>query len=230
MKRHLLIAMVWLAVVLFALSQFGCTNTPDNQGTSTNMATPEATPDTAAIEKALVRIENDWPRVMKERDGKAVRRVDADDVYLLSWDGSVATKEEDAKFIESGSISADKIEMSDLKVKVLDKDAAVVTGMITIGGAKYKAPNKCLDVNGPYRFVDTFARRDGEWKLVASGSVKIMGSPSPEASPAMKASPSPTMSAAPVVRASPAAKPSPRARPSPAKVAPAASPVKMKTP
>ena len=226
MKRHLLIAMVSLAVVLFALSQFGCTNTPDNQGTSTNMATPEATPDTAAIEKALVRIENDWPRVMKERDGKAVRRVDADDVYLLSWDGSVATKEEDAKFIETGSISADTIEMSDLKVKVLDKDAAVVTGMITIGGAKYKAPNKCL--------VDTFARRDGEWKLVASGSVKIMGAPSPEASPAMKASPSPTMSAAPKaspVAKPPVAKPSPRAKPSPAmKVAPAASPVKMKTP
>jgi hypothetical protein len=180
---------------------------------------------------------------MKERDGQAVRRLNADDVYLLGWDGSLATREEDAKFIESGSLQADVIEMSDLNVKVLDKDGAVVTGMITIKGAKYQAPNPCLEVNGPYRFVDTFARRDGEWRLVASAAVKVMNPtlatpsptgrvvPSPTTSPAAKAPPtvrpSPLVRPSPAVRPSPIVRPSPKppvTRPSPARVAPAATP------
>jgi ketosteroid isomerase-like protein len=183
------------------------------------MATPEATPDTAEIEKELLRIENDWPRVMKERDGAAVRRIEADDVHLLSWDGSISTKEEDAKFIESGAIAADSVEMSDLKVRILDKDAAIVTGMITIKGGKYKAGDKTIDVSGQYRFADTFARREKEWKLVTAASVKVLNPVTPTGSPTPKASPStasPALKGTPEPKPSPAAKPSPRAKSSPA--------------
>jgi ketosteroid isomerase-like protein len=216
MKRFPSPAIISLAVAL-ALAQLGCANPPTPSSTNANPATPEATPDVAEIERELLRIENDWPRVMRERDGAAVRRVEADDVHLLSWDGSLSPKEEDAKFIESGAISADSVEMSDLKVKVLDKDAAVVTGMIIIKGGKYKAPDKTIDVSGQYRFVDTFARRDREWKLVAAASVRVLNPVSPSASPTPKASPdaSPAMKAAPVPKPSPAAKTSPAPKSSP---------------
>ncbi len=220
MKRFPSVAIVSLAAAL-TISQFGCTNPPNPPSTNANTATPETTPDAAAIEKELLRVENDWPRVIKERDGQAVRRVDADDVHLLSWDGSVSGKDEDAKFIESGAISADSIEMVDLKVKVLDKDAAVVTGLMDIKGGKYKAPDRTLDVSGQYRFVDTFARRNNEWKLIASSSVKVLNPASPSASPTPKAS----SSVSPVMKATPVAKPSPRAKASPAtKSAPATKP------
>ena len=205
MKRLLSAAVLSLGGAL-ALAQLGCANPPNPPSTNANMATPEATPDAAAIEKELLRIENDWPRVMKERDGQAVRRLNADDAHLLSWDGSVATKDDDAKFIESGAISADSIEMMDLKVKVLDKDAAVATGIINIKGGKYKAPDKTIDVSGQYRFVDTFARRNNEWKLVASASVKVLN-PAPSASPTPK--PSPAAKASPTTKSSPTVKPSP---------------------
>ena len=208
MKRFLSMAIISLTAAL-ALSQAGCTNAPTPTSTNANLATPEATPDQAAIEKELLRIENDWPRVMRERDGQAVRRVDADDVHLLSWDGSVSTKEEDAKFIESGAITADTFEMNDLKVKILDKDAAVVTGMIEIKGGKFKAPDRTIDVSGQYRFVDTFARRNNEWKLVASSSVKVLN-PTATASPTPKASP--TMTASPALKPSPSAKATPAAK------------------
>jgi ketosteroid isomerase-like protein len=248
MKRFLSVAIVSLAGAL-ALAQLGCANPPNPPSTNANLAIPEATPDAAAIEKELLRIENDWPRVMKERDGQAVRRLNADDVHLLSWDGSVATKDEDAKFIESGAISADSIEMNDLKVKVLDKDAAVVTGMINIKGGKYKAQDKTIELSAQYRFVDTFARRDNEWKLVASASVKVLNpapaasptpnaSPTAAASPATKASPgakpSPSPKASPNTKSSPTVKPSPVAKPSAAKASttprPRPPPIKTKTP
>jgi len=220
MKRFLPVTIISMAAVL-TLSQFGCANPPNSPSTNANMATPEATPDTAAIEKALLQIENDWPRIMKERDGQAVRRVDADDVYLVSWDGSVSDKEEDAKFIESGNLTADSILMSDLKVRVLDKDAAVVSGIIDIKAGKVKAQDRTVDVSGQYRFVDTFARRDNEWKLIASSSVKVMNPASATGSPTPKASPS----ASPVMKPTPVAKPSPAAKASPAtKSAPAAKP------
>jgi ketosteroid isomerase-like protein len=219
MNRFLSVGMVLLAGVLVA-AQFGCASPPNPPTTNANMATPEATPDAAAIERELLRIENDWPRVIKERDGQAVRRVDADDVHLLSWDGSITTKEEDAKFIESGAFTLDSMQMNELKVKVLDKDAAVVTGLMVITNGKIKAPNQTVNVSGQYRFVDTFARQNNEWKLVASSSVKLanpvaLPSPTPKESPSMAAGPAmkPTPGArpSPVTRATPAAKPSPGA-------------------
>jgi len=217
MKRFLSVGMLLLAGVC-ALAQFGCANPPNPPATNANMATPEATPDTAAIERELLRIENDWPRVIKERDGQAVRRVDADDVHLLSWDGSITVKEEDAKFIESGAFTLDSMQMNELKVKVLDKDAAVVTGLMVITNGKIKGPNQTVDVSGQYRFVDTFARQNNEWKLVASSSVKLanpvaLPSPTPKESPSVAAGPAmkPTPGAkpSPVMKATPAAKPSP---------------------
>jgi len=210
MKKVLSIATVTLATLL-TLSLFGCATPPNPPPTNANMATPEATPDPAAIEKELLRVENDWPRVIKERDGQAVRRVDADDVHLLSWDGSVSNKEDDAKFIESGALTADLIQMNDLKVKVLDKDAAVVTGIMDIKNGKIKGPDRTIDVSGQYRLVDTFARRNNEWKLVASSLVKVANPAAASASPTPKASPS----ASPAIKAPPSVKPTPAARVTP---------------
>jgi ketosteroid isomerase-like protein len=212
MNRFLSVGMVLLAGVL-ALGQFGCASPPNPPTTNANMATPEATPDTSAIERELLRIENDWPRVIKERDGQAVRRVDADDVHLLSWDGSITSKEEDAKFIESGAFSLDSMQMNELKVKVLDKDAAVVTGLMVITNGKIKAPNQTVDVSGQYRFLDTFARQNNEWKLVASSSVKVAN---PVALPSPTPKESPSVAAGPALKPTPGAKPSPVMKPTPA--------------
>jgi len=213
MQRQVSVTLVVLAMGGLVSLYSGCAN-PQSTNSNTNtvaLATPEPTPDKAAIEAELTRIENDWPRIMKERDGAAVRRVDADDAHLLGWDGSVASKEEDAKFIESGALAADSLEMTDISVKILDRDAAVVTGGINIKGGKLKAQDRTVEVSGQYRFVDTFARRNGQWLLVGSATVKVMA-PTAEASPAK---PSPTMKPSPAAKASPTAKASPVRKPTP---------------
>lgn len=202
-----------LATAVLAAAQMGCA-TPENTNTAstnTNMAAPEATPDKAAIETELLRIENDWPRVLRERDVEAVKRLEADDIVLVYWDGNVGSKEQDIKDIGSGNLSADSITMSDTRVNVLDKDAAIVSGLITITGGKYKTESGAADVSGNYRFIDTFARREGQWKLVGSSSVKAPKGAATSASP--KASPAATGS--PVTKASPAGKSAPTKRPGP---------------
>jgi hypothetical protein len=237
MKRFLSMLTLTVAAALLVLAQVSCTNPQDNQNTMTNAAAPEATPDKAAIEAELSKMEKDWARIIREHDGATVRRIEADDAVFVYPDGSLGNKEQDIKDIESGALSADSWEVTDLKVNVLDKDSAVVSGRTIVKGGKYKMPDgKIQDITGEFRFVDTYVRRNGQWFMVAGAATPVAAG---AASPTTKASPSPTTSAAPkaspAAKASPVAKPSvtkpsPVAKPSPAKVAPAASPVKMKTP
>lgn len=195
MKRNALISTFTLAVLL--AFQVGCQQAAvpptnrDGMQTTTNAAREMV--DTAQIERELLRIENDWPRVMKEKDAEAVKRVEADDIVLVYPDGSTGNKAQDVKDMESGALSADSIEMVDLKVQVLDADSAFVSGRTIVKGGKYKMPDgKSIDISGEYRFIDTFHKRDGQWKLVAGASVPVRQAPggaSPAASPAMKSSP-----------------------------------------
>jgi hypothetical protein len=204
------------------------------------MATPEPTPDKAAIEAELTKMENDWPRIIKEHDAAAIRRMEADDAIFVYPDGSLGDKAQDIKDTESGALSADSWEVADLKVIVLDKDSAVVTGRSIVKGGKYKMPDgKVQDISGEYRWVDTFARRNGQWQVVAGAATPLpkgagagatptpKASPSPGASPAMKATPSPR--AIPSPRVTPALKGTPVPKPSPA-MKPAPTPARTKTP
>ena len=151
-----------------------------NRAAPTNNSGPE-TVDTAAIEKDLLKIENDWPRVLREKDVAAIKRIEADDGVFVYPDGSIGNKAQDLKDIEAGNMTADSIEMLDLKAHVQNKDSAVVTGRTVIKNGKYKLPDgKTIDISGQYRFVDTFSRRNGEWKLVAGASVPIREAAAPE--------------------------------------------------
>ncbi len=206
-------------VTFFQACQPGAdTNRSEPVATNTNSGREPV--DTAAIEAELLRIENDWPRVIKEKDVAAVGRVEADDVVIVYPDGNVGSKQQDLNDIGSGALTADDIDMTDLKVRVLDSDAAVVSGQTEIKNGKYKMPDgKLLDITGKYRFVDTFARRNGEWKLVAGISTKITASPattaSPAASPAVRASPAASRAAAPPAVRTPSPRSSPLATATP---------------
>src|SRR6267142_3469002 len=113
MKRHFSVVVLAMATALLAFSQFGCAS-PQNTNTSTVTATPEPTPDKAAIEAELTRIENDWPRIIKEHDGAAIRRMEADDAVFVYPDGSLGDKAQDIKDTESGALSADSWEVADV--------------------------------------------------------------------------------------------------------------------
>lgn len=202
------------AIVVVVLAQFGC-STPQNTNTATTnpVATPAPTPDIAAITAEITRLENDWPRILKEKDAAAIRRLEAEDFVVVYPDGSIGNKEQDAKDIESGNITFETWEISDLKVTVIDADAAVASLRITVKNGKFKTPDGASqDISGQYRSVDTFARRNGQWQLVGSATVPMsknaiaaLAAPSPKTSPAA--------SAAPTTRPSPAPKAAPTRRP-----------------
>jgi hypothetical protein len=218
----------FLVTGLLVLFQFGCAS-PQNSNTNTvSVATPEPTPDKAAIEAELTRIENDWPRIIKEHDVATIRKIEADDAVFVYPDGSLGDKAQDVKDMEAGSLSADSWEVLDLKVNVLDNNAAVVSGRNVVKGGKYKMPDgKVTDISGEYRWVDTFVRRNGQWLWVAGAATPMpkgttaaatstpKASPSPGASPATRATPSPKPT--PALKGTPVPKPSPATKPAPTK-------------
>ena len=217
MKRTAFLS-TFLLVVSFGLFT-ACQPAADNRAVTTTATPSPEVVDTAAIETELRRIENDWPRVVREKDVAAVRRVEADDAVFVLPDGNLTTKEQDIKDMESGALSGEW-QVLDLKVNVLDADAATVLGHQRVTNGKYKMPNgTTIDISGEYRFVDTFVRRNGEWKLVAGAGVKVS---QPTASASPSTSPSPRVS--PTTAASPAARPPAATRPSPAAAAPSATP------
>ncbi len=210
MKRHVTITVVFVALGTLITLYFGCTSQPTTTNTnSVALASPEPTPDKAAIEAALTKIEMDWPRIIKEKDGAAVRKVEADDIVLVYPDGSIGNKDRDIKDIESGALSYESWDLSEIVVKVLDNDAAVVTLHATVKGGKYKpADGKVQGISGQYRSVDTFVRRNGQWQMFASATVPILN-------PAPAASPSPAMKVTPEMKGTPEKKPSPAMKTSP---------------
>ena len=230
MKKYLSVAMLLSATAIIVFSQFGCAS-PQNSNTNTvNMATPTPTPDKAAIEAELTKIENDWPRIIKEHDVATVRRIEADDAVFVYPDGSLGDKAQDVKDMEAGSLSADSWEVLDLKVNVLDNDSAVVSGRNVVKGGKYKMPDgRIQDISGEYRWVDTFVRRNGQWQVVAGAATPVQKGAAASATP--KASPSP--GASPVMKPIPSPKTTPAPKAAPAKmepVKPVPMPTKTKTP
>jgi ketosteroid isomerase-like protein len=217
MKNSKLKQMALIATLL-AIGAVSCTQS-DNANTTTTTAvtaTPVPTPDTNAIVAEITKLENDWPRIIRERDAAALRRLEADDIILIYFNGTRGTKEIDLKDIEAGNLTFDSWDISELQVKPLDNAAAVATLLITVKNGKYKiAENRSQDISGRYRALDTFARRNGQWQVVASSLVKLSpeaerelaaaASPSPKASPAATASP--TKKASPAPRASPTRRP-----------------------
>ena len=225
MKRILFTLALPLGLAVMAFNQTGCQPAAEPvANTNTPAVARETPPDTAAIEREITRIENDWPRVLREKDVEAARKIEADDLISVPPDGSLTTKEQDLKDIGEGNLTADSWEVKDLKVIVLGADAAVASGRAVIKGGKYKqATGRIMNISGQYRFVDTFARRNGEWKLVAAAVVPVMNpvadptpSPTPRASPGTAATPAPAAGTTPAPRTSPAtSRPSPATRTSP---------------
>lgn len=223
MKKHWSNALVLL--VIAGLTIFaGCAPAPSNNNANTAVATPEPTPDKAAIETELTRIENDWPRIIQERDGATVRRIEADDVVIVYPDGSIGNKEQDAKDIEAGLFTFDSWEILEVKVNVVDKNFALVTLRYAVKNAKVKSTDgRSLDISGQYLSLDTFARRNGQWQFIGLSSVKVQ-SPVAAPSPASSVSPTPAARPSATPRSSPVTRPTPAARPSLPRPTPAARP------
>ncbi len=184
MRKSQSATMLFILIAALTTVFSSCARQQNSNGNSQSAGVnAEPTPDKAAIEAQLKALEYDWPRILKERDGAAVRKLEADDIMILSPDGSDGTKEGDIKDIESGQMSNDPQEISDVIVNVLDNDSAVVRSRTTVKGDNHVlSDGKCQTIVHEFRTIDTFVRRNGQWQIVASATVPVRN-PAPATTP-----------------------------------------------
>src|ERR1700740_2533783 len=111
MRKSLSAVTLGVLILFTSISLLSCANRQNSTGNGNSTVTSEPTPDKAAIEAQLKALEYDWPRILKKRDGAAVRKLEADDIIILSPDGSDGSKEGDIKDIESGAMAEDPQEI-----------------------------------------------------------------------------------------------------------------------
>ena len=178
MKRNAVsMALVFVvSIMVMALAACQPAAAPDTNRNAT--ATAAATPaiDRAAIEAQVLKVERDWMKAGETYDVEAIKRIVADDATLVYPDGTAGTKADEVRIAETKAITGDGWEMMEPKVTVLSADAAFISGRSRIKNGKYKEPNmkKAIDISGEYRFLDLYARRNGNWQVIASHATKVI--------------------------------------------------------
>ncbi len=123
-----------------------------------SLVAPTRGPDTA---KELISAEQVFNEALIRGEWKTVETLMAEDLVFTDADGTVSGKSDQIGEIKSGHMKLESIEMSEVKVQDLG-NAAVVTGRLVEKG-HYKG----ADASGVYRFTDVWAKRNGQWSLVA---------------------------------------------------------------
>jgi FKBP-type peptidyl-prolyl cis-trans isomerase FkpA len=123
-------------------------------------------PSAANIEQALRDLERQWNEAFKNRDKDALDRILDDQFIFTDDDGQISNK---TQYIDSvmQAIKVESYKLDDLTVRVYG-DACVVAGRWT---GKFTVDGK--NASGEFRYTDTFVRRMGGWRVVASQDTRI---------------------------------------------------------
>jgi ketosteroid isomerase-like protein len=177
-------SLVLFAIAVLVFAQLACQSNDVRPAAAPSPANAQAEKfDSGEIEKEITGIENDWPRVFREKDAEAVKKLYADDIMIIYADGRLGSKTQDVEDVENGNVTFASWQVLNVNVKVISSDSAIATGRTVVTGGKTKtADGKTVDSSGEFRWLDTFAKRDGKWKIIASSSVPLqvpIGAPSP---------------------------------------------------
>jgi ketosteroid isomerase-like protein len=121
-----------------------------------------------SVEQQLIKLENEWNDAVVKRDLAFLDRILAEDITDTDYEGTVWTKAQDLAILKSGELAITSAIADGIKVRLYG-NVAVVTGRNTS-----KSSFKGKDTSGQYRWTDTWVKRAGGWKCVASQSSKIV--------------------------------------------------------
>jgi hypothetical protein len=121
----------------------------------------------ASLEESLIAKEKEVWEAFKRKDASALKGLLADDAYEVDDEGEISTK---AQQIESlNDMNLTRYRMSDLKVVVINKDAAIVRYKVMIEGS-YKGeefvPNWSIASA-------VWVNRAGKWQNILYQETKI---------------------------------------------------------
>ncbi len=127
---------------------------------------PQTKSTPANAEQSLKDAEHQWAEAFKNRDKAALNRILDERFVFTDDEGQVFSK---VQYIDAAIrvIKVESYSLDEMTVRVFGDTGVVAgrwTGRITIDGK---------DASGGFRFTDTFARRLGRWRAVASQNTRV---------------------------------------------------------
>ncbi|HET7294915.1 MAG TPA: nuclear transport factor 2 family protein [Vicinamibacteria bacterium] len=134
-------------------------------------AAPAAVPEEARREivRTLEGLEREWFKVYETHDLAPLEGLMADDFVATLADGAVRGKREHIAAYRADFEAIERVENSDMRVRVHTADLAVVTGLYTATLRDRSA----ADAVSRYRYTDTWLRRGGRWQCVATHESRL---------------------------------------------------------
>lgn len=157
MKRAGFVVLLTLLISLVAAPQTKSKRTSRGRQTAT-MA--------AAVEQALKDIERQWAEAFNNRDGDALTRILDERFVFTDNEGRLLDKTQYLDAVMK-AIKVEPYSMDDTTVRLFG-DTGVVTGRGTL-----KMSIEGKDASGVFRYTDTFVKRLGQWRAIASQNTPI---------------------------------------------------------
>jgi len=124
--------------------------------------------DHSQDEQALMKIQREWAEARVKGDNSYTRRLEAEDCTIVWPDGRIVNKREDLKSM-TGDIVFTEFKIDDLQVRLYG-DTGIVLGQGTIQAHEGKQNL----LGGKFVWTDTFFKKDGVWKVVASQVTPVL--------------------------------------------------------
>ena len=112
------------------------------------------------MDEELLKLENEFARAVTSNDADALDELLADDWVIVEPDGSFIDKARFLGVIESGALSHESMESTDLRVRIYG-NTAVVTGLTATKG-KFMGQ----DFTACERATDIFVKHTDRWQCV----------------------------------------------------------------
>ena|SRR5215471_15345194 len=119
------------------------------------------------VEQTLLDMERRWGAASLKSDPAAMQDILADDWSSITAEGKMVPRAESLENMKKSKLT--KSELTEMKVRMINPDTAIVTGVWTGAGTDEKGQK--FDTSE--RWMDVFANQGGKWKCVASESSTI---------------------------------------------------------
>lgn len=118
--------------------------------------------------KQVEMLEEQWRRAQLAGDVATMDRMLADDFIGISMSGQVNTKAQQLERIRTRKLVVSKVELSDMKVKLVGS-VAIVTSQAEVEGTSEDG-----SVKGTYRYTRIYQREtNGDWKITSFEATRI---------------------------------------------------------
>jgi ketosteroid isomerase-like protein len=123
--------------------------------------------DRAADVAVLTRLSDDWDKAIVRKDEKAIAGNMAEDFRQIDGDANIETKKSFVAGIVDPRLTIDPYTVEDFEVRLYG-DTALLSGRSHMTGKFDGQP-----FTSNYRYIDVYARRGGEWKIVSVQITRI---------------------------------------------------------